>query len=386
MNMKALRRLGAVACLAAIPAFAIAQAPLHPIPRDAKPPPSDAPPPETHLPPAGLHQNTLPAPVHLAATTQEPVCTAHGGFGAGLACKAVFPAGQLVLIWDWPGKAPPSGYRIYEVSGGHRSLVGAQTQTDSPGAAPYTIFIFQSVPAAGYAGTCYTVAAYDSEVASVDSAPFCVGGGSVVQTATLSPSHERSISVTRGGTTNGGATNTTGEVSDNSTSIINLGSQSNSMPTVGFSPGDEQSISVLARTGVAFDLTPVMYKTIKSARLAMSVNTTIGNMAEDPSLGDVSDHYTSCITQIGIGRDTWWSYQDWIDVAVVQPQAQEQGPEVSFDVTAIVAKWASGQTNYGFVLMGPGDTPDASANNFTPAGDCLTVYRGDDIQLIVEYN
>jgi len=369
--------IAAAALALGLLASAASAQPRHPIQDErVEPAPAPAPPPADKAPPQ-LHEDTLPAPTNLAATTDEPTCSQHGGLGAGLACKAVFPAGQLVLVWSWPGHAALTGYRIYQVNANARQLVGSQTQGD--GKAPYTIYIFQNVPAAGYGNACYVATAYSGDSESPQSAQFCIGSHSVVQTATLAPAQMRSISIVTS------ATQTTdsgwGMVSGNTTTTINENLVANSLPVVGFNSTGYS----LARTGVDFDLTPYMYKTIKSARLNMSVTTSVTNTPPDgPNL---TDHYTSCIAQIGIGLDQWWTFSDWIDVAVVQPNAQQMGPEVSFDVTPIVQKWASGSPNNGFVLMGAADAGSMNVNSLpSGAANCLTVYRADDIKLVVEYN
>jgi hypothetical protein len=363
------------ACLTVVAAQA---QPRHPIAdaRQVAPPPQQTHP--IYQPPPGLHQQTLPPPIDLTSTTDEPTCSQHGGLGAGLACKAVFPLGQLVLVWSWPGHTPLTGYRVYRVDGGQRTLVGSQTQGD--GKAPYTIFIFQTVPTGGYAGECFAATAYSGGVESPLSAQFCVGGRSVVQVATLPASHMRSLTLVRT-ITQQTAAGCSMCVSGDTTTIINENTQATALPHVGYDP----NLGSVARTGVYFDLTPYMYKTIKSARLNMSVQISATN-ATSTDGSDLTDHYTSCIAQIGVGMDQWWTFNDWFDVSVVQTNVQQMGPEVSFDVTPIVQQWASGTTNNGFVLMGAADAPGVNFQNFASGTDCLTIYRADDVQLVVEYD
>jgi hypothetical protein len=130
------------------------------------------------------------APTGLTTTTDAQVCTQHGGFGAGLACKALLAQGRLVLIWNYAnGPLPAAGFRVYRVDGGTRTRVDAQAITPD-----LKIFIVDPPPPGGYAGACYAVSAYASGGQESDLTPeICGDGQMLAQTATFSPTQWRSI-------------------------------------------------------------------------------------------------------------------------------------------------------------------------------------------------
>ncbi len=322
-----------------------------------KPPPQ----PSAPHPVQGGLKIPLPPPSDLTSTTQEPVCSQHGGFGGGLACKALLPSGDLALIWGWNGKVPITGFKVYQVVGATRTYVGAQANGASA-----TLYI-ATPPAGGFQGLCYVATAYDATQESRPSAEFCVGAASTVRTLTLSPTQLRSVTQTAT-LAGGGCTSSPGEVSNCQSTVVIDGVANGAAPVVGMGSTGPTHM------GVLFDLTPVMYKTVRSARLNLYVQ--ISSIGPDANgQGATTNHFTSCIQQIGIGQDAWWTFTDSIDSLLVLDNVDEDGPSVSYDVTSIVNGWTQGPgQNFGFVLMGD-----------RPVPSCATAFAPNSVQLVVEY-
>jgi hypothetical protein len=319
--------------------------------------------------------STPSAPIGLGSTTDPTICTQHGGFGAGLACKALLPQGRLVLVWDYrSGVTPAAGFHVYRVDGGARQRVDNLAITPD-----LTVFIVDPPPAEGYAGACYAVSAYGGGRESDLSPAFCAGGGSTVQTVTLSPTQWRS----------------TGRGHHKDSHLGNeefsYNTQPDGLAEAGFVYGTNKtafgdvSDNVIYRLGILFDVNALANRRIQSAQLKMRVDNAWTqewpwpDSKTGPTRGPPNDHSTSCIAQIGVGRAYWWNYQDWLDASVVS-RNEYVGPNISIDVTSIVKGWASGEDNFGFVLMGE----EENLNAFTEEA-CLTSYLGNQISLEVQY-
>lgn len=306
----------------------------------------------------------LPAPAHLASTTDTQVCSQHLGnaqFLGFFICQAM-GSGMLTLVWDWPGKENIDGYRIYRVDGGRHERVHAQANGKE-----VTVDLLNA-PAGGFNGKCYAVVAYKGSLESDLSNPFCVGGGSVLQTVTLDPDHRRCKGKIRDG-----YTGVAGR-------ILHDGDLWNCQGEVGFyyrtdksSQGDYFDNQIY-RSAIHFDLDSLKGKKIWSAKLKVTVDTShVGN-------GSQTDHHTSCLARIATGIDRWWNYSDWIDMSLALEPGEAMGPDLSYDVTSIVRGWASGaRPNFGFVLLGS----DENLNAFTEKA-CYTSYAS--IQLEVKHN
>lgn len=310
------------------------------------------------------------APTGLTSTTDVQVCTQHGGFGAGLACKALLPQGRLVLVWSYAnGPVPAAGFHVYRVDGGTPTRVDAQTITPD-----LKIFIVDPPPG-GYAGACYAVSAYASGGQESALTPgFCSNATGQVQTAELSPIQARSIArrhLKNEGVAPSDMTDDLFSTPGNTEVGYHYGT---SKSTLG-----DSSQNLIYRSGLLFDLSSLTGMTIRSAHLKMTVDTAY----LDPSFDHwdtPSDHRTSCVAKIGVGLARWWNYGDWIEDSIVLQPGEYNGPDISIDVTPIVQGWRSGQPNFGLVLQGE----DENLNAFTEES-CITAYVPSSIKLVVEY-
>jgi hypothetical protein len=297
----------------------------------------------------------LVAPSDVQSTVDPKICTDHGGLGGGLACSALLPQGRLALIWGWSGQAV-DGFNVYRVDGGQRARAGRQANGKEA-----TVYIVDPVPAGGYDGKCYAVSAYRGAEESPLSAAFCAGGGSVLQTATITPGQARSmferVDPDGGGKGDSGRWDA-GYSFFADTNIL----------------GDS-TYNRISRLALYFDTASVAHRKIYSARLKLSVTKTF---LDDEGF---ADHYTSCAARIGKGLDRWWTHGDWIDATEVLRPGRAQGPDVVIDVTAIVRDWAQfPDNNFGLVLMG--ETEDLGS--FT-VKTCETTYDPARAQLEVQF-
>jgi len=285
-------------------------------------------------------------------------CNSHGGAAAAMVCKLALDSGQVALLWQWNGSTALgiNGFHVYQVDGGQHTLVGNQDNGTSQ------TFWTLKIPPGGYQGKCYSVAAYAGSKESDMSAPVCIGRNAVVHTVTLSSQQTRFADHSRLSWL------------DNPDQITSGGGI-----RVGFAYrtskhllGDS-SANTIQRSGLLFDVGALRNTTIRDARLLLSVSTsTVGADYHQ-------DHYTSCVAQIGVGNARWWNFNDWIEGAVMLKPGEYQGPDVAYDVTSIVQNWASGNPNFGFVLLGEEENLGA----FTEKS-CQTTYDGN-ARLQVEY-
>ncbi len=311
----------------------------------------------------------LPAPRNTHTTNNLQECGSHGGaFAGGIACQALLPKGQVALVWDRNGSAAVDGYRIYRVDNGRHNLAGTQNQGSQ-----ITLYIIPP-PSDGYSGKCYAVAAYSGSRESSVSNAACVGGGSMVQTASFSPQHIRSIKHAVSHET--GSTSVGGRPAD----YFNRQNFN-----VGYFYGTDKGAlgdfarDTVSRAALYFDLSTLAGKHIRSARLTLRVDTTAIDAVDTTRSRD--DHETSCVARIGFGTSYWWNYDDWIEAAVAVSPGPQQGPDVSYNVTPLVAAWAQGRPNYGMVLLGEEENLDA----FTEKA-CQTEYVFGRFALNVEYS
>ena len=322
----------------------------------------------------------LPPPTQLKNTNEQTVCSAHGGFAAGLACKALLPQGRLALVWDYPARDDVVGFHIYRVDGGQSALV-----YDQANGAKVKVYVVDPPPADGYAAACYAVAAYSATQESAPSAPFCGNQARINQTVSLTPQ------VWRLGTGYHMKDTHLGNYDNSQRSGTAAGTGA---PTVGYSytthktSWGDKSYDMIDRLGLKFDLQSLAggNKHIVSAHLKMRVDSSwtgenylTGTSYDHPA---ASDHRTSCLAKVGVGVSYWENYSDWIEDAVVSQPGIMNGPNISVDVTRIVTDWVeNGQTNYGFVLEGEEENLEA----FTEKS-CITTYLPDSLQLDITYD
>jgi hypothetical protein len=319
----------------------------------------------------------LPAPTDLTNTQDVQTCTQFGGFGAGLACKALLPENRLALIWNY--KAPSgqiTGFHVYRVDEGQRPLMGRTlvgSQTNGP---TVKFYIVDPPPPGGYQGVCYAVTAYGAGQESAISPPFCVGAGAVSKTVTLQATSSRSSVQDSDGFTppNSNLAPMAFSVGYNHTYTT----QSIVVVQIGAYSDDQ-----VYRAGVLFDLSGLAYKKIRSATLHLSVDSAWvwnGGGPIKPTANAVTDHYNSCAANISVGVDRWWQHSDWINATTALSPGPANGPDVTFDVTSIVANWAGGQPNFGFVLEGANESLTIHSND-----GCVSSYVPSSAVLVVQY-
>jgi hypothetical protein len=308
----------------------------------------------------GLAPNRMyvPFPQNLAHTVDPKVCTQHGGFGAGLGCTAGLPNGMLALVWDCPN-CNVDGYRLFRVDGVKHDPVFIPANGGA-----FTAALLDA-PAGGFRDQCYAAVAYRGTYESVMSNAYCANGGSVINTTTFVPDHVR--------TSNAYTSSAAPDIAVYSESDLWVGGLHNA----GKMAVKDYWTNWIDRLGLHFDLAPLSQKHIFSAKLHLTVDTTLLDS------GGV-DHGTSCASLIAFGQDRWWTQTDWILAAGQQSEGSFDtparlnpgsmgGPDSTYDVTPIVVDWARGaQPNFGFVLM----TDDKGISGFSNNG-CLTNYTSD---------
>jgi hypothetical protein len=315
----------------------------------------------------------LPAPTNLTNTNDYAQCTKHGGFGAGLACKASLPGGSMALIWQYPAQQKVIGFHVYilNVASPDKLLVDTQ-------ALGATTTIAIEAPQYPNPDRCYAVTAYTASQESDLSNLFCQSGGiHLMQKTDLAAATWRSsalLNITK--------TNETAR-----TPVTPMVGYSYATTKGTLASGDFYQ-NFAMRTGVMFDVTPFGSQHIVSATLKLEVNRTWTNRffltetgaASDDSLPD--SHAKSCIAKILQGGDRWTKNGDWIeDGALIAETGVSDGPDITVDVTKIVRAWASGQENRGIVLEGEEENLTA----FTEKA-CVTQYFPESLQLeIVSY-
>ena len=325
----------------------------------------------------------LPAPGHLGSATTPADCSAHGGFGAGLACKALLPQGRLALIWDYPAHDDVVGFHIYRVDGGQHLIVADQVN----GAAGKA-YVIDPPPADGYGAACYAVSAYTASEESQLSAPYCGNQARLIQTVTLTP--KETLSVVRASDTTSSSPGMNGSSkTDLVDGLAEVGfSYTTDKRKVGFTVAD-LAINRIHRLGLHFDIAPILHHHIVSARLEMEV---VSAWASDDNIGapwsnyplsnfsTPTDHSTSCAATLAEGTAKWWKYTDWIKASPALPAAA-QGPDVAIDATRIVDGWANDAApNFGMVLIGEEENLSA----FTEKS-CVTQYDPSSFKLVIQY-
>ena len=304
----------------------------------------------------------LRAPSGIQTTVDQTVCSQHGGFAVGLVCHALLPKGRIALVWNPPASpaAQVSGYKIYRVDSGINTLVYTQNNGHD-----ITAWVVDPLPAGGYDGACFAVSAYGTLRESPLSGTVCTSSGQSIQAATFAPVQYTSSQ----------AYHSSDFDARNSTAAIG--------ELVGFEFQTEKSLTgdkyfnSIDQTALLFDLSSLTNKRIVSAHLRMSVDTTLEGSGNTPP----TNHDSSCIDKIAVGKARWWKYpNDYADADIVQQGVRQVGPDVSMDVTRIVQGWMTGVPNFGIVLIGPED----DLNVFTEKA-CHTSYDVQSTQLVVLY-
>lgn len=366
--------------LSAMTAFAASQAVSGPRLKSQVMPPAQRP---AEVPSSGMASMTssapqmqalfnLPPPANLTSTLDYPQCSAHGGLGAGLACKASLPAGGMALIWNYPAKASITGFHIYEATLGPNPLRLIGTQALGASA---TILVLNQPPSGGWFNQrCYVVTAFNDKGDSGYSNVFCGENAKQMQTVSLSPTW-RSSGL------------------QNKTRLEEFG-YAPDVPLVGYNYATNKGTVAIndyylddaLRTGLIFDLSGLANAHIVSAHLRMEVDRTWTGKYQYPPVGVVgsglpSSHSTSCTAKVFMGGDRWAKNTDWIEAgAQIAETGVVEGPDVRIDVTPAARAWTTGQENRGLVLEGEEENLTA----FTEKG-CVTQYFPDAFRLDVIY-
>jgi len=289
--------------------------------------------------------------------------------GPGL-CQAALNTGSLLLVWN--PLAGATAYHVYRVDGGQHTQVDRRGGDQSYSLLP--------VPKGGFSGTCYVATdTIGTNPESAASNTVCVGKGTngVALTATLIPTqllHWQNLFTLN---TSGAYTNSTPANTFDTT------------PNVGYSlaytPGDIMGganfITEYDRTGLLFDLSPFMGRTIANATLQLVAQVSYHSVSGDgnATLGNMNPQV--CVTTIDLGTDTWWQNQDLMNTNSYLHFGTYQGPSFSVDVTSAVANWTSAAPeNFGFVLKGSYEN-NAWQGKTNQA--CMTTLSSE--QLIVVY-
>ncbi|HEY3796783.1 MAG TPA: DNRLRE domain-containing protein [Caulobacteraceae bacterium] len=325
---------------------------------------------------------TPPAPTGVTSTLDPTVCTQHGGFGAGLACKAQLPpGGAMALVWKYPTNTTGViGFHVYLMNEAAPRLVGSQAN------GPAVTFYLAQVPLGFANDTCFAVSAYNASHESPLTPTYCGGDASLEKTFTAAPTQERTAIHDN---------NLIQDPKDFNTGILAQGQlvagdlHETNTADIGPVTISRATDIELYRAGLYFDLAPVMGHNILAAHLHISVfNAWVWPTSTDNGSGlyalssDVSDHSTSCVAVVAEGTDRWWEHTDWINAASVWTPGIATGPDVSIDVTGMVQHWVSdgGSDNYGFVLEGPDESEVELADKA-----CVTSYDPQRTSLEVKY-
>jgi len=320
--------------------------------------------------------NFVPAPSGMGITHDTPTCSAHGGFGGGLACTAGLQAGLLALVWNCPS-CKVDGYRLYRVDGGRHDL---QPSNGAYGNDATVTLALLSPPSDGFNGKCYAATAYKGSNESALSNWACAGSSSTATTVTLSPSNllhwmrERDL---RTGTI--GYTDPPKDFYDGTADV-------GYADHYGENPFGDIYEDQVNRTGVLFDLSSLAGHPISKAILKLSALSSWHDY--DCASWDCHWHLSSqspmaCVSIVDLATDHWWQNNDLSSsVSYISP-GDFMGPDFGIDVTSAVAKWTGNTApppNFGFVLRGDDENDQwhGNANHV-----CLTQLQS--ISLVVTY-
>ena len=295
------------------------------------------------------------APRNLRAVVGAPDCATHVGVLGSLVCPDMIKSGNLLLGWDWRAVNGPDaidGYRVYRVDGGLHQLVYTQANKQD------VTLVDVAKPAGGYGGRCYAVTAYVATRESAASDAFCADGSVIAKTVMLQPTHLRGVQ--RLVSDNGNVV--TGEYGEAGLQGLVVGYfYQETKHTLG-----DSFHNSISRAAVSFDTGVLLVHRFVSARLKVHVAT---------SAGEGSNH--SCATAVGSGTGTWWQNKDWIDVQSAGSVAPtDAGPQITADVTPIVAAWLRGEKNLGLVLWNEDENLKAFTNK-----RCETAYDSPVLEI-----
>jgi hypothetical protein len=304
----------------------------------------------TTVGPSGAVQGMIAAQTLAAPTLvrsifgpDDCVAVAHAkGFGvaAFAACGDLIKSGHLALTWNWAPGAGPSrvdGYHVYRVKGDAKLLVGGSTA--QPLLLPFPVADVADAPGLNLV-KCYVVSAYAGARESVPSAPFCTDAKSVAAIVRVAPVRVRSH-----------------REQDNSDHRFDRPSNEEAV-IVGFRFINKPNIvenyhtDTFVRAALLFDVSSLRNRLVVDAKLMLKVAR---------SEGAAPQH--SCATQLGLGNGYWWQNGDQLDanfgnpIFGPSPRLNDTGPDITVDLRPLVARWLSGEPNFGIVLRNGYEAP-----------------------------
>jgi hypothetical protein len=296
-----------------------------------------------------LNPNFVTAPTGMGITHDPPTCTAHGGFGGGLACTAGLQAGMLALIWNCP-TCKVDGYHLYRVDGGQHALLPANGAYSND--ATVTLALLNQ-PGDGFNGKCYAVTAFKGANESALSNWACAGAGSTATTTTLSAAHVLHWNRSRESRT--GTIGYTNPPNDNYDSNLYVGyADAYGENTFGDLYFDQWN-----RLGLMFDLSSLAGHPISKALLKLSALSSWHDYDSTDYVKLTTRHLSAqspeaCVTKVDLATDHWWLNNDLNSTVSYLAPGPYMGPDFSIDVTTAVQKWLGlgAPPNYGFVLRG----------------------------------
>jgi hypothetical protein len=324
-----------------------------------------------------------PAPNSLSSTNDPQVCTAHGGFGAGLACSAGFHNGWLALIWNAPNACANciGGYNVYRVDGGQHTFVYKQNNGKDVTVALVT------TPSDGFNGKCYSVTAYTGNRESNDAGPFCVSGPidtPVVRSFNVTPNASRDVyhHYTYTGFGPGCGLSTTGTKPPNG---LPVGFQHDYGSSVGITCYED---TFVYQSAVSFDLGSAGILLRNSKASVKSATMTFQRVDGDGS----------CLAGVHLPTGDWSNAQDLIpntdflsgipwssnSISVSMPGVKiSSSGSYSIDVTSAINNFAKGNwPDHGFLLIGGNE----DTSGFHDNNSCETGYGNFslNVQVIIQ--
>ena len=288
------------------------------------------------------------APNNVHAANGAPDCAVHVGALAALICPDMVKNGGLLLVWDWqagPGPDAIDGYRVYRVDAGLRQLVDTVKNNQNT-------LSYVPKPSGGYVGKCYAATAFAGARESALSQPFCTASGAVATTTRLPSFRARATAKQRDNTM--------------------FTSPPDSGMNVGFAYSKQEHLlgddyhNSIYRIAVAFDVSPLFNRRLVAAKLHLTVVTTAGSYGNH-----------ACATDVGSGTGPWWTNRDWLEGDFHYAIApSDMAPEVTADVTRIVAPWLSGEPNYGIVVKNEDENLGAFIDK-----KCLTTFKDPVLEI-----
>ena len=218
-------------------------------------------------------EKPVAAPTHFKATTDPAQCGNHVAplFGAPI-CGAALQAGDLVFIWDYKNPNAVDGFRIYEITGGKHKKVATQSGMTAKAL---------NIKAADAKNRCFAVAAYKGDDESLDSNHYCTGKSGVADLGHADlPITDIRTTWQESNITPGAfyCLDTIGQISNYAPpgQQMTVGFQYIYMPGSGPFPCTQKA-DVALRGAIQWDLSKIAGKTLISATLSFTNDSSFGN-------------------------------------------------------------------------------------------------------------